>query len=126
MKTIIALVLLAFSARAHAGTVTIQPGQCIMIGSTNVCAASNNVATNQPYYPNEQHQPRHQTITIETAQEVAPYAYCTLTENKAPNTWDLYRQGGNSKHRMNQFVKSFAHFESSACQAEADRINQRS
>lgn len=129
MKTIIAIAMLIFAAPALArNTVTIQPGQCILIGHTNVCAAtngqvfSNNQPTvGQPYYPNHP-----TTVVVEPVQELAPYAYCSLTENKSPNTWNLYRQGGTTKHRMNQFVKSFPHFEGSACQAEADRINQRS
>lgn len=119
------LCALIFTTPALAGTVTIQPGQCILIGSTNVCAASAPTQQAQAYYPT---QPQHQRVTIEheEVQQLAPYAYCTLTENKAPNTWDLYRQGGTVKHRMNQLVKSFAHFEHADCQAEADRINQRS
>lgn len=120
MKTIVAIIVMLFAARAHAGTVTIQPGQCILIGTTNVCAAS--AVVTQPVY----RAPQTQRVVIDQAQPVAPYAYCTLSEHKSPNTWDLYRQGGTSKHVMNQLVKSFPHFEGEKCQAEADRINQRS
>lgn len=120
MQRFVIIIAMLFAAPAFAGTVTIQPGQCILIGSTNVCAASTPVVS-QPYYP---HQP--QTVVVEPVQEVTPYAYCSLSENRSPNVWQLFRQGGNSKHRMNQFVKSFPHFEGSKCQAEADRINERS
>lgn len=128
MKTIIATIIFLFASHAHAGTVTIQPGQCVQVGSTNVCASSGQVSSNnqptigQPYYPHGQFPP----IVVEPVQELAPYAYCRLSENKAPNTWNLYRQGGTTKHRMNQLVKSFPHFEGSDCQDEADKINQRS
>lgn len=132
MKIIIAIVAMFFAAHARAGTVTIQPGQCVQVGHTNVCASSTSGIITQPYaqqqptvsgpyYPNQP-----QNVVVETVQELAPYAYCKLTENKTPNTWDLYRQGGNTRHRMNTLVKSFAHFESEKCQAEADKINQRS
>ena len=119
MKVITTIISMFLATQAIAGTVMIQPGQCVNIGTTEVCAAQ---SQEQLHYQN--HQP--QAMMVEPVQEISPYAFCRLTENKAPNTWDLYRQGGNNKRKMDAFVKSFAHFEYSKCQEEADKINERS
>lgn len=123
MKNIIITALVLVAETSLAQTITIQPGQCVFVGRKEVCAAGAQAPTiSQPYYPGQSQQA---IIVDQRHVETSAYAFCSLTEHKSPNTWELYKSVTVGYQTRKHRIKSFPHFEASKCQAEADAINNQ-
>ena len=112
MKYLIIVIGLIANTAAAQSVVRLNQSECILISNTYVCAG--------PY--------REQSpiVTVlprpENLEAVKAMGVCALSTGKSPNTWDLYRLGGTVSNPTRLRIKSFPHFEQSACQAEAERI----
>jgi len=124
MKYLILMIgLLANTAMAQ-DTVYLNPGECVLVGSTNVCAQRT-----ISYDHGRRHDRDNRPVIVvesrpENTESVQAIGVCELSTGKSPNTWNLYRVGGTVSRTNRMMVKSFAHFEESKCQAEASKMGQ--
>jgi hypothetical protein len=136
MKHLILILALLASTSAHGrdrtrrrspDRVLLQPGQCVWVGRTEVCADADRVSPGIvcPGHPACPALPLPPTTTViqEAPRTPQPTVYaCRMTEKRTPNVWELVRIGGDNVHTIRIVVKTFPHFEGSKCESEAERL----
>jgi hypothetical protein len=104
--------------RPSPARLVLQPGECVDVGGTEVCAEPQRLLPAAPPPP---------PVVLQEAPRTpvqAVYA-CRLTERRTPNVWELVRVGGDNVRTTRVVVKTFAHFEGSSCEAEAERLGNQ-
>ncbi len=116
------LVFLLSSGYAHA-SVMVRPGQCIIVGTTEVCAS----LPTPEQCTQAIHRPSNGQVNLNT-EHAFICRYAMHPNQEVPNlkTYALIRTTTNDLGRKNEtMIKSYGISDKAGCEAEADKRNQK-